>query len=77
MSEFLTPAALPAQDGGQSLQNRLRELRSRLEPGEKGHMLAVVPVELYHLHAGILPVKGLEDLFGPVGASVIYVYDLV
>ena len=36
MSEFLTPAALPAQDGGQSLQNRLRELRSRLEPGEKG-----------------------------------------
>ncbi len=36
MSEFLTPTALPAQDGGQSLQNRLRELRSRLEPGEKG-----------------------------------------
>lgn len=36
MSEFLTPAALPAQEGGQSLQNRLRELRSRLEPGDKG-----------------------------------------
>jgi flagellar protein FlgJ len=36
MSEFLTPTALPAQDGGQSLQNRLRELRSRLEPGDKG-----------------------------------------
>ncbi len=36
MSEFLTPTALPAQEGGQSLQNRLRELRSRLEPGDKG-----------------------------------------
>ena len=36
MSEFLTPTALPAQDGGQSLQNRLRELRSRLEPDVKG-----------------------------------------
>ena len=36
MSEFLTPSALPAQEGGQSLQNRLRELRSRLEPGDTG-----------------------------------------
>lgn len=36
MSEFLTPTALPAQEGGQSLQNRLRELRSRLEPSDKG-----------------------------------------
>mgnify|MGYP003584977253 FL=1 len=36
MSEILNTAALPPQDGGQSLQNRLRELRSRLEPDGKG-----------------------------------------
>ena len=50
MSEFLTPTALPAQEGGQSLQNRLRELRSRLEPGDKADepakMMTTATVEL-------------------------------
>ena len=32
MSEILSGAALPTQDSDQSLQGRLRELRSRLEP---------------------------------------------
>lgn len=36
MSDILTTAALPPQDGTQSLQNRLRELRSDLEPRKKG-----------------------------------------
>lgn len=36
MSEHLTNAPLALQEGGQSLQDRLRELRSRLEPDGKG-----------------------------------------
>jgi len=36
MSEPLTNAPLTLQDGGRSLQDRLRELRSRLEPDGKG-----------------------------------------